>query len=379
MLVSYFRRNLSAHDGDVPVVAQASFHGVFADYGNDTYQSAKNHCRGAFRGTSLGYGHGEFNNVAYMHMKRLRFMTGALALLLVLSLASTAAAQGAGGGGGAGAGGGGSASGGGTSAAAGIGTGSGAGTQDQDRIQQQDQIRDPSTHTGTEPDQIRLQTQDQDRLYQSTTSTTTAAGAGSQAQYQGGAAGNGQGAMNQAQTQYRLQINPEHIQLRASSGAQLGQMIQAREQQLEQEVASSTPDNRAAIQSANQVRLGVHALLAAQNLLGPVGPQVAQIASQIDTTVNATANAQAQIGNRGFLTRLFFGGDAQAAGVIAQATSQNQAQLQTLAQLIGSASTTPAVQATLQTQLQSMQQEQERLQELSASEQGQWGLFSWRF
>ena len=281
-------------------------------------------------------------------------------------------AVGAGAGAGAGSGGG-SAS---AQVGASVTSGSGQGTQDQTR--DQDRVQDPTTHDGTEPDQDR--DRDQTRLYTSTTSTTTAAGAGSmnQERNQGDDNGAGQGMMNQEQ--YRLQIDPEHIQLRAGSAAQLGQMIQEREQQLNQEAASSTPGNRAALQNANQVRLAVHALLASENLLGSgIGQQVAQIATQIDNSVQATANAEANINARGFWSKLFFGGDAQAAQTIEQEVTQNQARIQELTQLLGTASTSAETKATLQVQLEAMQKEQERLNALAESQKGAWGLFSWRF
>jgi hypothetical protein len=189
-----------------------------------------------------------------------------------------------------------------------------------------------------------------------------------------------QGAGSMNQEQYRLMIEPEHLQVRAQNVTELGQVIQQRQQQLAQEMASTTSEDRPALQNANQVRLAVHALLAAQDLLGSgIGPQVAQIATQVDNSVQVTANAQAQAQSRGFWARLFFGGDAQAAATIEQEVAQNQARIQALAQLIAQASSTPQVQATLEAQLTAMQQGQERLQQFAQNQKNQWGIFSWRF
>ncbi len=276
--------------------------------------------------------------------------------LMVTPFAAVAA------GAGSGAGGSGSGAGAGVSAQ----SSAGQGTQDQTR----DRIQDPTTHTGDEPLQTR--DQDQTRLYTSTTSTST--GTGPMNQEQGG------GPMNQEQTQYRLMIEPEHLQVRAQSGTELTQMIQVREQQLEQEAASTTLVERPAIQNANQVRLAVHALLAAQDLLGPsIGGQVAQLAAQVDASAQVTANAQVQAQARGFWTMLFFGGDARAAATIEQEVNQNQARIEQMTRLLSQASSTPGVQATLQAQLTAMQQEQERLQQFAQSEKNRLGIFSWRF
>lgn len=297
-------------------------------------------------------------------MKERTLVAGFLGAALMLSpLLASAASVAVGGAGGSGGG------------AAAAGAGSTSGTQDQLKTQTQD----PTTHTGDEP----LQTQDQTRLYTSTTSTSTGSGSMNQEQSQGSgnAMSQGEGVMNQEQTQYQLMIEPEHLQVQARAGtsAELGQMIQVREQELAQEAASTTVANRSALQNANQVRLAVHAFLSAQDLLPGIGQQVAAIATQLDNSVQASANAEVQIQSRGFWTRLFFGGDAQAAGILEQQVTQNQVQLQTLTQLLSQASSTPAVQAQLQAQLQTMQEEQSRLQDLSKSEKSQWGLFSWRF
>ncbi len=254
---------------------------------------------------------------------------------------------------------------GGNAGSAGAGSAVGQGIQDQDRIQLQDQIRDPSTHTATVTTPLQTQSQDRDQTrLQATTSDTTLGG----------------GQMEQEREQVRLQIRLESTTTPAQNGLQLQQMIQEREQQLAQEASSTPQEDQNIIRNENRVRLAVHALLSAQNMLGGgIGPQVSQIAQEINNSVQVTANAEAQIQSRGFWTRLFFGGDAQAAGTIVQATTQNQTRMQQLTELIAQASTTPAVRTELQAQLQEMQQEQTRLQTLANTEQRWWGLFSWRF
>ena len=288
--------------------------------------------------------------------------------VLVLGAMIPALALAAGGGGGGGGGG----------SAAAAGTGSGTQLQDQTR----DRIQDPTTHTGDEPLQTR--DQDQTRLYMSTTSTTTVpAGAGQMNQYQSGGQAGPPGTTSPgygAETQYRLQIDPEHLQVRAGTSAQLGQMVQQREQELAQQASTTPQPDRPALMNANRVRLGVYAILAAGDLLpGQAGQQMAQIANQVDTSLQTSANLVAQVQNRGFFTRFFFGGDADSGKALAQIATENQARIEQMTQLLSQASTTPAVQAQLATQLTTMQQEQARLAALGLEEQNQWGLFSWRF
>lgn len=184
----------------------------------------------------------------------------------------------------------------------------------------------------------------------------------------------------------RIQLRDQdriHLELESSttpvySADQLRQSIQLRQHQLDQQ-ASSSAQFGAIVRNENQVRLAVHALLAAKDMLGGIGPQVAQIATQMNQSVATTSNAQAQIQARGFWSRLFFGGDTNAAQVLTQEVTANQARIAQLNQLINSASISADVKTQLQTQLQTATQEQARLQDLATQQQNAWGIFSWRF
>ena len=165
----------------------------------------------------------------------------------------------------------------------------------------------------------------------------------------------------------------------ATSGEDLKQKIEVRKNQLAQLVASSSPDHQAVIANANEVRLAVHALLVSKNLVGGIGQQVSQIATEVDHSVASTTNAEAQIQSRGFLSKLLFGGDTAAAKVISDQVAQNEQRINDLTQLLAQANISPDVQLTLKAQIAAMQDAQTRLQELAQKEQSMWGLFSWRF
>ena len=165
----------------------------------------------------------------------------------------------------------------------------------------------------------------------------------------------------------------------AISGEDLKQKIEVRKNQLAQLVASSSPDHQAAIANANEVRLAVHALLVSQNLVGGVGQQVSQIATEVDHSVASTTNAEAQIQSRGFLVKLLFGGDTAAAQVIDQQVAQNQKRIDDLNKLLAQANVSADIQVTLKAQIAAMQNAQTRLLDLAQKEQSMWGLFSWRF
>ncbi|MFA6503319.1 MAG: hypothetical protein WCT45_03680 [Candidatus Paceibacterota bacterium] len=168
----------------------------------------------------------------------------------------------------------------------------------------------------------------------------------------------------------------------ASSLEDLKQKIEVRKHELEQEVASSTPNRRDIVENANPVRLAVHTLLASRDLLdtkGGIGQQVSEIAKQVNDSVATTTSAETKIQARGFLTRLLFGGDRTSAEVIAQEAAQNQERIDSLTALLAQAGVTADMQATLDAQIAALKEAQVRLKALADREQSAWGLFSWRF
>ncbi len=193
--------------------------------------------------------------------------------------------------------------------------------------------------------------------------------------------GEGEGAQRgeQEREQEGVPFRLEGTTTPALSFGQLQQSIQVRNQELEQELASSTGADKALIANANPVRLAVHALLASKDLVGGIGQQVSAIAQQVNDSVASTTSAEAQIQSRGFFTKLLFGGDTAAAQVITQQTAQNQQRITDLTKLLGQANISADVQTTLQAQITALQAAQTRLQALAQQEQSMWGLFSWRF
>lgn len=165
----------------------------------------------------------------------------------------------------------------------------------------------------------------------------------------------------------------------AADEQELEQSIEEHKHEIEDRIASSTAEDQSVLEDASSTAVAVHALLVSRNLLGGVGDEVSQIAHEIDRSLATTTDAQARIRSRGFWTRLFFGGDAQAAGEIAQAVQETQQHAAQLSDLLDQASTTAGVKATLEAQVQIMEQAQHRLQEIVDQQNKLWGIFSWRF
>lgn len=177
----------------------------------------------------------------------------------------------------------------------------------------------------------------------------------------------------------RLEFDLEDATTSVLSFDQLQQSIEQRKQELDDEEASTTPDLHDVVKNANEVRLAVHTLLASKDLLGGIGQQVSEIAKQMNDSVATTTDAEAHIQSRGFFTRLLFGGDTAAANVISNEVAQDQQNIAKLTDLLNQASTTPEVKAVLTAQIDAMQAQITRLQDVATSQAKLWGLFSWRF
>ncbi len=160
---------------------------------------------------------------------------------------------------------------------------------------------------------------------------------------------------------------------------QLKQLMEQRKQELSDEEESTTPQLRNVMKNANEVRLAVHALLASKELLGGIGPQVSEIARHMNDSVATTTNAEARIKSRGFVVRLFFGGDKKASKDISKEVERNSKNVAKLTELLNSANLQDEVKAMMEAQVTALKAEQDRLQATASAESKRWGFFSWRF
>ena len=98
---------------------------------------------------------------------------------------------------------------------------------------------------------------------------------------------------------------------------------------------------------------------------------------EFNNSVQATIRAEERIQTRNFILSFFFGGDEQAAGEIEQEVNMNQERIQELTQLMNQCECDNEVKAMLQEQIQNMEQEQNRLQELAQEQKKSKGLLGW--
>jgi hypothetical protein len=168
--------------------------------------------------------------------------------------------------------------------------------------------------------------------------------------------------------------------VRAQNVSELHEIVEQRKQEMNQEIQALNEHRQLVYQNQNRVRLAVHSLLAMEELVGGIGPQVSQIAEGLNTSVQATIRAEERIQSRSRFVRFFAGGDEEAAQDIEQHVVQNQERIRQLQQLSGECDCDEEVRAMLQEQIQNMEQEQERLQQLAQAELADKGLFGglWR-
>lgn len=166
-------------------------------------------------------------------------------------------------------------------------------------------------------------------------------------------------------------------QVKAQNPEELGQMVQQRKTEMAQEMSGMNEKEQKVLQNQNQVRLAVHSLLAMEGLAGGIGPQVSEIAKNFNNSVQATIRAENKIQSKSGFARFFSGGSKEAAEELESEVNQNKERIQELKQLKEQCDCGEEVKAMMQEQIQNMEQEQTRLQELAQKEQKSKGLFGW--
>jgi myosin heavy subunit len=195
----------------------------------------------------------------------------------------------------------------------------------------------------------------------------------------GQALANGQQEQVEQQTQNAGENKTIRIQqraeVRAQNASELHEMVEQRKQEMNQDIQALEEHQQLVYQNQNRVRLAVHSLLAMEELVGGIGPQVSQIAEGFNMSVQATIRAEEQIQSRNGFVRFFAGGDDEAAQEIEQQVIQNQERIRQLRQLSEECDCDEEVRAMLQEQIQTMEPEQARLQQLAQDELTDKGLF----
>jgi len=179
------------------------------------------------------------------------------------------------------------------------------------------------------------------------------------------------------QNQDDLIIAPRGEQAKAGTTNELRTMIQEEQQEMNQEVQLFGDKKQKVYQNQNEVRLAVHSLLAMEDLVGGIGPQVSQIAQEFNNSVQATIVVEEKIQNRNMIVRFFAGGDQEAAGELEGEINQNRLKVQQLNQLREQCDCDEEIKNIFQEQIQNIEQEQNRLQQLVEKEKQTKGIWGW--
>jgi hypothetical protein len=164
---------------------------------------------------------------------------------------------------------------------------------------------------------------------------------------------------------------------RARNVTEIHASIQERQRILDQQVENASPAEQAVLRNQNQVRLAVHALLAAENRTGGIGENVSAIAREFNNSVMRTIRAEEQIQERSGMVRFLFGGNMTAARILEEETVRNRERAQELTMLIANCTCDDETRTLLQEQVRTMAQEQNRLSEVSRHEREDRGIFGW--
>lgn len=191
-------------------------------------------------------------------------------------------------------------------------------------------------------------------------------------------------AQNRTQDQLGEQERVQN-QTRAINVTEFHQQIQARKQELAQEQAQLSPDQQGVFARYSNVSAFVHLLLnesQTRALLGEdsqgIGSQVSAYAQEFNNSLRAQIQAEERIETRNALVRFFVGGDEEAAGMLEQETIRNQERIQQMQQLITQCQDCDAqIRQMLQDQLQQMEEQQIRLQQLAQKEKQDKGIIGW--
>jgi len=224
--------------------------------------------------------------------------------------------------------------------------------QDRDQTRDQDRTQDPTAVNGDGPDRIQLRTQTQDQDCIAGTDCDSIQD------------------RDRDQDRDRFQIQTPD---------QLRNLIQEEQRQMQQGESEMADGVQQIYRNQNQVRVAARALASSSEILGPIGPAVSRIAQDFDNSVQATIKVEEQIQNRSRLAKFFFGSDDDQVGNLSNHLEENKNRIQELNLLMDTWDGDAEVQTILREQIQNMEQEQVRLQQLVDEEAGTRGLFGFLF
>ncbi len=165
----------------------------------------------------------------------------------------------------------------------------------------------------------------------------------------------------------------EHQRMQAHVRA----VIAAQERLQVQELENMSAAEQKVYRNQNAVRLAVHTFLSLGERDGGIGGNVSAIASEFNSSVQATIRAEERIHERRGLIRFFAGGNEVAAAELLEEVQANGARIRELNRNIGECDCDEETKAMLTQQVRNMEQEMDRLQALAQNETASKGVLGW--
>lgn len=165
---------------------------------------------------------------------------------------------------------------------------------------------------------------------------------------------------------------------KARSTNQLREIIKSKKAELENEVEELKDKAQQKIyKNQNAVREAVHLFLSSEDLVGGIGQQVSEIAQEFNNSVEKTVQAEEKIQKRSKFVKFLIGGVKDAAHELKNEAQKNKEKIQELKALKEKNWMQKEVKEMFQEQIQNIEQEQNRLEELANKEINKKGIFGW--
>jgi len=166
---------------------------------------------------------------------------------------------------------------------------------------------------------------------------------------------------------------------KAGNVSELEEIENEKEEELEEETKGLKEKQKNVHKNQNRVKVAVHSLLAMEDLVGGIGPEVSRIANEFNNSVEKTIRAEERIRNKNRLIRFLLGGDKESAELIAQEVNQNKGKIQQLKSLMEECDCDDEIKSTIKEQIMNIEAEQYRLEAFVEVEKGYSGIFGWIF
>ena len=127
--------------------------------------------------------------------------------------------------------------------------------------------------------------------------------------------------------------------------------------------------------SGNITERVVYAFRAAAPLTGGNAPDLIRLSEEINGSVRYAAQNEEQIRSQNGFMVFLFGGDHASADAMVQHVVRNRVRIEEMNSLIDGCGCDPETEALLREQVQAMEQEQARFEEVAAAENGKRGIF----